>query len=154
MGASRALHRPWITTAPATPEAFAQLLARSLGERHETLVARRLTDGAITGYLNISEIVRGPFQSAFLSYAAAASQAGQGYMSQALELTLAHAFGPLRLHRLEANIQPANTASIALVRGAGFVNEGFSERYLKVGGRWRDHERWALRVEQWRARRS
>jgi len=75
-------------------------------------------------------------------------------MSQALELTLAHAFGPLRLHRLEANIQPANTASIALVRRAGFVNEGFSERYLKVGGRWRDHERWALRVEQWRAARS
>jgi len=38
------------------------------------------------------------------------------------------------------------------VRGAGFVNEGFSERYLKIGGRWRDHERWAIRVEQWRAR--
>jgi ribosomal-protein-alanine N-acetyltransferase len=75
-------------------------------------------------------------------------------MREGLELVLARAFTELRLHRLEANIQPGNHASIALVRGAGFVREGYSERYLKIGGRWRDHERWALRVEQWRARRA
>jgi ribosomal-protein-alanine N-acetyltransferase len=64
---------------------------------------------------------------------------------------LARAFNDLRLHRLEANIQPGNAASIALVEKAGFVREGFSERYLKVGGRWRDHEHWAIRAEQWRS---
>ena len=61
------------------------------------------------------------------------------------------AFATLRLHRLEANIQPGNLPSIAIARRAGFVREGFSERYLNAGGRWRDHERWAIRAEQWRA---
>ena len=74
-------------------------------------------------------------------------------MTEALALTLRIAFGRLRLHRVEANIQPGNRASIALVRRAGFRREGLSPRYLKIGGRWRDHERWALTVEDWRRRR-
>ncbi len=64
------------------------------------------------------------------------------------------AFREYRLHRLEANIQPDNAPSIALVRGLGFELEGYSPRYLKIGGRWRDHERWAIRSETWRARRD
>jgi len=72
-------------------------------------------------------------------------------MTEGLQLVLRHAFRRLKLHRLEANIQPANTASIRLVRSLGFRKEGFSPRYLKIGGRWRDHERWALLVEDWRA---
>lgn len=75
------------------------------------------------------------------------------YMTEALALVLRQAFGPLRLHRVEADIQPGNRASIALVRRAGFRREGLSRRYLKIGGRWRDHERWALTVEEWRRRR-
>ena len=59
----------------------------------------------------------------------------------------------MRPHRLEANIQPDNAASIALVKRAGFVSEGLAERYLKIGGRWRDHEHWVIRSEQWRERR-
>ena len=70
-------------------------------------------------------------------------------MTEGMQLLLARAFGVLRLHRVEANIQPGNARSLALARGSGFVHEGLSERYLKVGGRWRDHERWAIRVEQW-----
>jgi ribosomal-protein-alanine N-acetyltransferase len=73
-------------------------------------------------------------------------------MSEGLQLVLARAFTDLRLHRLEANIQRGNLASIALVRKAGFVREGLSERYLKIAGRWREHERWAIRAEQWRER--
>jgi len=69
-----------------------------------------------------------------------------------MELLLRHAFLNLRLHRLEANIQPGNLASIALVKRCGFVLEGFSPRYLKICNRWRDHERWALRAEVWRQR--
>jgi ribosomal-protein-alanine N-acetyltransferase len=65
-------------------------------------------------------------------------------MREGLQSVLKHAFRTLKLHRLEANIQPANAASIALVRACGFRKEGFSPKYLKVYGRWRDHERWAV----------
>jgi ribosomal-protein-alanine N-acetyltransferase len=68
-------------------------------------------------------------------------------MREDMLLVLKHAFQKLKLHRLEANIQPENPASIALARSCGFVREGFSRRYLKVGGRWKDHERWAILSE-------
>ena len=92
-------------------------------------------------------------QSAYLGYYALAPNARQGYMRDGLDLMLRYAFRTLRLHRVESNIQPANRRSIKLVRRAGFVREGYSPRYLKIDGRWRDHERWALLVEDWRARR-
>jgi ribosomal-protein-alanine N-acetyltransferase len=69
-------------------------------------------------------------------------------MSAGLDLVVERAFGELGLHRLEANIQPKNRRSIELVRRAGFRCEGLSRRYLQIAGRWRDHERWALTVEE------
>ena len=74
-------------------------------------------------------------------------------MTEALALVLRHAFHALGLHRIEANIQPGNHRSIALVRRLGFAREGYSPRYLKIGGRWKDHERWAITREAWRAHR-
>jgi ribosomal-protein-alanine N-acetyltransferase len=65
-------------------------------------------------------------------------------MTHAVRQLVKKAFSELHLHRLEANIQAENQASIALVRACGFVKEGYSERYLKIRGRWRDHERWAI----------
>ena len=150
MRSSRRLHGRWVP--PASDESFDRLLRCVEDERYEPGLVCRIEDGAIVGFININEIVRGLFQSAFLGYAAVAAYAGQGYMREGLEVVMARAFTELGLHRLEANIQPANQASIALVRGAGFVKEGYSERYLKIGGRWRDHERWAIRAEQWRSR--
>ena len=112
-----------------------------------------MEDGAIVGSLALSQIFRGNFQSAYLGYQIAEPFAGRGYMTEALQLALRYAFRELDLHRVEANIQPENKASLALVRRAGFVREGYSRRYLKIGGRWRDHERWALLREEWRALR-
>jgi ribosomal-protein-alanine N-acetyltransferase len=71
-------------------------------------------------------------------------------MNRGLRAALREVFRVHRLHRVEANIQPGNARSRALVVGLGFRREGFSPRYLKVCGRWRDHERWALTVEEWR----
>jgi ribosomal-protein-alanine N-acetyltransferase len=71
-------------------------------------------------------------------------------MSEAVRLVVDHGFRKLKLHRLEANIQPANTDSIALVKRLGFKREGYSPRYLKIGGRWQDHERWAVLREDWK----
>jgi ribosomal-protein-alanine N-acetyltransferase len=149
MRASRSLHRPWIYM-PETREKYAAYVARAEDPRVEPFIACRLEDGAIVGFLNISEIVRGGFKSAFLGYGGVAGFAGQGYMTEALQLVLREAFTRIGLHRLEANIQPGNTPSIALAKRCGFELEGFSPRYLKVGGRWRDHERWAIRAESWR----
>ena len=109
----------------------------------------RRDDDALVGAINLNEIVRGNFQSAYLGYYIGAAYAGQGYMTEALQATLRTAFREVGLHRVEANIQPANAASIALAARAGFRCEGYSPRYLKVGGRWRDHERWALLAEEW-----
>jgi ribosomal-protein-alanine N-acetyltransferase len=114
----------------------------------------RCDDDAIAGFFNLSHITRGALQSAYLGYAVGKPYARQGLMRAGLELVLRHAFVTLDLHRIEANIQPGNRASIALARGAGFRREGFSRRYLKIGGRWRDHERWAILADDWRARTS
>jgi ribosomal-protein-alanine N-acetyltransferase len=143
---SRDLHRPW-TYPPERPEQFDELYARSRRDDFVCLVAVVPADGELIGVFTISQIFRGAFQSAYLGYYANQRHAGQGLMREALELVLDHAFGPLALHRVEANIQPGNHPSIALARGAGFRLEGFSPRYLLIGGQWRDHERYALTAE-------
>jgi ribosomal-protein-alanine N-acetyltransferase len=150
MRASRSFHRPW-ATAPTDAERFAVYLADAKRNDFEAMLVCREADGAILGFFNLSHITRGLLQSAYLGYAVGKPYAGQGYMREGLDLVLRRAFLPLRLHRVEANIQPGNRASIALARGAGFRREGFSPRYLKIGGRWRDHERWALLADEWRA---
>jgi len=113
------------------------------------LLVIRSDDEAIVGVYNLSQIARGFFQSAYLGYYAFAPTAGSGLMAEGLELVLRYAFRELKLHRLEANIQPGNERSKKLVERAGFRYEGFSPRYLKIGGRWRDHERWAITKEDW-----
>ncbi len=143
MRASRSLHRPW-SFPPTEPFEYDMLVDRARGEDFAMLLAVRREDKAIVGFLNLSQIFRGPFQSAYLGYAVGAPYARQGYMGEALALVLNYAFTRLGLHRIEANIQPTNEASIALALGAGFRLEGFSPRYLKIDGQWRDHERWAI----------
>lgn len=145
--ASRELHHPWVYP-PERREQFDDLVARARREDVVTLLGCRTEDGAIVGVFTISQIYRGAFQSAFLGYYGHARHANRGYMTEALQLVLDHAFGPLALHRLEANIQPDNAPSAALARGAGFRLEGFSPRYLLIGGRWRDHERYAITAEE------
>ena len=133
-----------------TPEAFDALIERSRGEDYEFLLARLRDGDRIAGSFQLSQIFRGGFQNAYLGFALGAEYVGQGYAREALELTLRHAFTKLRLHRVEANVQPANHRSKGLVERCGFRLEGYSPRYLKIGGRWRDHERYALTVEDWR----
>jgi [ribosomal protein S5]-alanine N-acetyltransferase len=151
MRESRSFHRPW-ATAPTDAERFAAYIADARRPDFEAMLVCRREDDAIVGFFNLSQIVRSSLQSAYLGYAVGKRYAGQGYMREGIKLVLRHAFLDLRLHRIEANIQPGNHASIALARGAGFRHEGFSPRYLKIGGRWRDHERWAILADDWRAR--
>jgi [ribosomal protein S5]-alanine N-acetyltransferase len=143
--ASRALHHPWVT-APDTPAKYRAWLGRMAAPSNYAFLVCRRSDQAIVGVINVSNVVRGLFQSGYLGYYAFAGHERQGYMRQGLKAVVRHAFKTLKLHRLEANIQPGNAASIALAGSCGFSKEGYSPRYLKIGGRWRDHERWAIRA--------
>jgi len=144
VAASGELHRPWVSP-PASQAAFAAYLDRLREPVHTGFFLR--VEGRLVGVVNINNIVKGAFRSGYLGYYAFSGGEGRGHMADGLRLVLDRAFGELGLHRVEANIQPGNLRSIALVRRLDFRNEGFSPRYLLVAGEWRDHERWALTVE-------
>jgi [ribosomal protein S5]-alanine N-acetyltransferase len=149
--ASKSLHRPW-SHPPSSEEAFREHVGPG-GWDARRLVACRNDDEAIVGYFGLGQIVYGKFRNAYLGYYAFQPFAGEGYMREGLELVLRYAFDDLNLHRVQASIQPENERSIGLVRGAGFRMEGVALRYLKIGGRWRDHEQWAITLEERRQRR-
>ena len=154
--ASAALHRGW-TSAPRTPVRYARFVrryaARGTAPSHAGFLVLRRQDDALVGVYNFSEIVRGAFQSAYLGYFAFAPQAGKGLMSEGMALALDVAFRQLKLHRVEVNVQPTNARSLALAERLGFTREGYSRHYVKIGGRWRDHVRFAMLADDWRALR-
>ncbi|MGW2346452.1 GNAT family N-acetyltransferase [Streptomyces sp. NPDC001661] len=149
------LHRPWLFP-PTGAAAYTEYAGRLIADptRHGFLVYERdggaRGAGALAGFININNVVLGAFRCGALGYGAFAHAAGRGLMSEGLGLVVQHAFGPLGLHRLEINVQPGNTASIALARRAGFRLEGLSPDFLHIDGAWRDHERWALTAEMTR----
>jgi len=147
--ASRRLYRS-VATPMVSSRLFAAYVARCRRPDFKGLLVCRVKDDAILGVINLGQIVRGALQSAYMGYQVFAPHAEQGYMTAAMPLALRYVFRTLKLHRVEANIQPTNSASIALARRAGFAQEGYSPRYLKISGRWRDHERWAITVEAWK----
>ncbi len=141
MHKSRELHHPWIFP-PLSNSAFEQYVERMERDDHEGLLVCERSYGRIIGVINLNNIVRGALLSASLGYYAGATYSGQGYMIEGLELAKNHAFENLLLHRLEANIQPGNHRSIALVKRCGFTKEGYSPAFLFIDGAWRGHERW------------
>ncbi|MGB9148797.1 MAG: GNAT family protein [Burkholderiales bacterium] len=144
--ASLDLHRRWFAP-PTTPAQFRKyFLGEKTGNKLTLLVCLK-SNGAIIGTISLSQIFYGAFCSCYMGYAVGAPYSKHGYMTEGMRLSLKHAFGTLKLHRVEANIQPGNSASLALVRRVGFQREGYSPRYLKIAGRWRDHERWAMLKE-------
>jgi len=145
---SRELHKGWVSP-PSTPEKYQEFI-RSLRRKNAVgfLVLSKET-GDLAGVVNVKEIVRGVFQSGYLGYYAFHPHAGQGLMREGIRQTINHCFAELKLHRLEANIQPENARSISIVKSLGFSLEGYSPHYLKICGKWRDHERWVILREQW-----
>lgn len=140
---SRAYHEPWVQ--PFTDVAgFEEWFGSFTTGANVSLVARDLLSGGVVGVMNISQIFMKGFRSAYLGYYGMVAFAKRGLMTEAVRLATQYAFKEIGLHRLEANIQPENLSSIALVRRVGFHKEGFSPRYLQINGVWCDHERWAL----------
>ena len=135
---------------PVQPEEFftaegqAERLAFDLeqaeaGRCFRFLLVQPRHPGKIIGLAGLNEIVRGAFQSCFISYKLDHTLWGRGCGSEAIAYGAEWAFRALGLHRVEANIMPRNTASRRAAAKAGFVEEGLSRKYLKINGVWEDH---------------
>ena len=96
-------------------------------------------DGPLVGQCALTEIVRGPFQAAYLGYSLDRKAYGQGFMHEALSAVIDYAFDELKLHRIMANYMPSNGRSGRVLRRLGFTVEGYARDYLKIAGRWEDH---------------
>ena len=104
-------------------------------------------EGRLAGQVTIDNVVRGALRSGNLGYWIDRAVAGRGMASLAVALVCDHAFGPARLHRVQADIRPENGPSRALVHRLGFRHEGLLRRYLDIDGDWRDHDTFALLAE-------
>lgn len=98
----------------------------------------------LVGGLNVSNLRRGIAQTASIGYWIGAPYTGRGLMTDAVRAVAAFAFSNLRLHRLEAACLPTNAASMRVLEKAGFRHEGRARQYLKIDGRWQDHNLYAL----------
>ena len=145
---SMELHHPWVE-APSSEDKFEQYIQRINFDSHLGFFIRQRSDRQLIGVVNINEIVKGVFQSGYLGFYAFKKCSGQGLMTEGLSLILDVYFKTLKLHRLEANIQPENSKSISLIKRLNFRREGFSPKYLKINGQWRDHERYAMTLEDY-----
>jgi RimJ/RimL family protein N-acetyltransferase len=146
MHQSKDIHHPWVKP-PLTSDEFREYLKRSQQSNQKCYLV--WDNNNLVGVFNVSEIVRGFFQNAYLGFYVIKTYAGLGVMSKGLKLVLEKVFTELDLHRIEANIQPDNINSINLVKKNGFRKEGYSPKYLNIKGEWRDHERFAITVEDW-----
>lgn len=147
--ASRELFRG-LASASYDGPTFERLLQTANTETGKTFLICSVDTAEIVGQLSLSQIFYRGFQNAYLGYHLFGGFTGRGYMTAAVSMILQYAFDGLKLHRIEANVQPHNRPSIAVLKRNGFTKEGFSRRYLKINGRWRDHERWAILVEDWK----
>lgn len=150
-GESRAFLEPWEPTwAPDELEksAWRYRLRRYRKDfARGTAIAYFIFDtrtGKLLGGVTLGNIRHGVAQSGHIGYWMGERYAGHGYMVDALELLVQHAFETMRLHRIEAACIPGNTRSIRVLEKAGFTREGLLRSYLKINGGWQDHFLYAL----------
>lgn len=146
---SRRLHRGLVSP-NFSREDFDDLLVRNKGDYYKSFLICVSETDEIAGTITLSQIFRKAFCNAYLGYLLGEKYTGKGFMTEAVRLILNYAFQHLKLHRVEANVQPHNTPSINVLKRCGFTKEGFSRKYLKISGKWRDHERWAVIKEDWK----
>ncbi|MBP4047590.1 GNAT family N-acetyltransferase [Chromobacterium violaceum] len=144
---NRAHLEPWNPTAGPqfyTEAHWAMQLRQAARSWEEGVSARFLLatpaePERIIGTVSFSNIVRGVFQACHLGYGIDRAREGQGLMREALQAAIAFAFADLKLHRIQANYQPHNVRSAALLQKLGFAVEGQAKDYLFLDGAWRDH---------------
>src|SRR6185503_7111837 len=147
---SRALHRGFVT-APATAAEYHDYLGRARGGARESFFVVTTATGELAGVVDVNDIVRDAPSSGRIGYYAFAQFAGRGLLREGLQLVVERAFRDLGLQRLDAHVQPGNRRSIVLLERLGFCREGTARGVLKIGTRWRDHQRWRLLADDWGA---
>ena len=141
------LHHPWVS-APKDHAGWERYMTRLKRDNEAGFLVKRIQDGALCGVVNLNIITYEALCGAYVSYFGVAAEVEKGYMKEGLSQVISFAFEELGLHRLEANIQPGNLASIALAQSVGFQYEGYSPRFLRINGEWCDHERWAVLADE------
>ncbi|WNG32746.1 GNAT family N-acetyltransferase [Archangium minus] len=107
-----------------------------------------LSAAPVLGSVSLTDIRRGPLQSCEMGFGLDFHHQGQGLMSEAVRAVCDYAFGPLGLHRIQANHLPENQRSAAVLRRVGFSVEGLARELVLIEGRWRDHVLTALVAPQ------
>ena len=150
--ANAAWLEPWDASSP-NPDAPSRSFADLVGQYDADALAGRAlplaieVDGRLVGQVSFGSIVLGSFRSCFVGYWVSRSVAGRGIVPTAVALGGDHLITALELHRLEVNIRPENTASLAVVRKLGFRSEGLRPHFLHIDGAWKDHLSFALTAE-------
>lgn len=141
---------PWTALDQAHAMIAGDTAALASGEALR-LGLERLDDGRVIGVCALFNL-SGQNRRAEIGYALARDVWGQGWMDEALRALVAQAFGPWGLHRLEADIDPRNTASARSLQRLGFQEEGrLRERWI-VAGEVSDSGLWGLLARDWAAR--
>ena len=141
---SWALHRGLVVAA-ATAADYREYLDRTRRPDSASFLIVTEESDALAGVVEINDMVPASQGCGTLAYYAFTPHAGSGLMREGVALAIDVAFGDLNLDRLDANVQPANRRSTALLAGLGFARDGTQRRY-KIGTRWCNHERWSLRA--------
>lgn len=140
---------PWVWL-PATCDAFDEYIQRFAESPAECILVCAADTEAIVGTVSLTNIVEAPYWRATVGYNSFVAAARRGYMIEAFPLVFKFAFEDLGLHRLEADIQPTNEASLTFAERVGFQYEGFSREFIYIGNEWTDHERWAAINSSWK----
>lgn len=109
-------------------------------------------DSKLAGEINLNNVVRGAFQSAYVGYWIDEARAGLSYMPEAVVTIARFAFEELKLHRIEIDIVPRNKPSRRVVEKLGIREEGVAHRFLEINGVWEDHVRFGITTEEWASR--
>lgn len=120
-----------------------QIVARkreySAGESFRAFILLRTAPDRIVGNVNLTQVVRGSFQSCVLGYNLDEAAQGQGYMTEAVRAAVDFAFAQWGLHRVAAAYMPRNERSAAVLARCGFRIEGRAPAYLCINGGWEEH---------------
>lgn len=149
--------RYWSTAPWASIEQAQELIARDAtalpaGE-YLRLGLERRDNGELIGVCNLFQWVR-PCRRAELGYGMHRAHWGQGLMHEALSELLRYGFDALDLHRVEADVDPRNRASVRSLERLGFIKEGHLRERWIVEGEVSDTILYGLLRREWLANRA